>query len=149
MDNIYKFMGTVAKIRQEGSKGTLKFLVYILLVCILATALLFSASVISKVVRAAETPPLVKDDGPLVQNRAPMKCGTYIFMEANLFNQGFIMLGSGIVNPEMDRWVLFQQVEGDDPLLWVILIYINKEYQGLAAGSACEIIVGRAWVRVE
>jgi len=49
----------------------------------------------------------------------------------------------------MDRWVLFQQVEGDDPLLWVILIYINKEYQGLAAGSACEIIVGRAWVRVE
>ena len=81
MDNIYKFMGTVAKIRQEGSKGTLKFLVYILLVCILATALLFSASVISKVVRAAETPPLVEDDDLTIQNRTPpMKCGTYVFM---------------------------------------------------------------------
>jgi hypothetical protein len=78
-----------------------------------------------------------------------MKCGTYVFMEADLFSHGFIMLGSGVVNPEMDRWVLFQQVEGDDPLLWVILIYINEDYQGLTAGSACEIIVGRAWVRVE
>jgi len=132
------------------SRGIFKFLVCTLLACIVATALLFGASVISKVVRAAETPPLVKDDGPIIQNRMPpMKCGTYVFMEADLFNQGFIMLGSGIVNPEMDRWVLFQQVEGDGPLLWVILIYINKEYQGLVAGSACEIIVGRAWVRVE
>ena len=132
------------------SKETLKFLAYILLACILVITLLFGAAVVSKVVQAAETPPLVEDDGPPVQNRAPpMRCGTYIFMEADLFNNGFIMLGSGIVNREMDRWVLFQQVRGDDPLLWVILIYINKEYQGLAAGSACEIIVGRAWVRVE
>ena len=57
------------------------------------------------------------------------------------------MLGSGIVNAELDRWVLFQQIEGADPLLWIILIYINEEYAGLHAGSACEIIVGQAWVR--
>ena len=131
------------------SKGTLKFFARILLACILAVALLFAAAVVSKAVRAANAPPLVEDVGPPVQNRAPMKCGTYIFMEADLFKHGFVMLGSGIVNPERDRWVLFQQVKGDDPLLWVILVYINKEYQGLAAGSACEIIVGRAWIRVE
>ena len=132
------------------SKVTLKFFARILLVCILAVALLFGAAVVSKVVRAADAPPLVEDVGPPVQNRtSPLRCGPYVFMEADLFRQGFVMLGSGIVNPELDRWVLFQQIEGDGPLLWVILIYINKEYQGLTAGSACEIIVGRAWVRVE
>ena len=132
------------------SKVTLKFFAYILLVCILAVALFFGAAVVSKAVRAAETPPLVEDVGPPVLNKAPsMKCGTYVFMEADLFKHGFVMLGSGIVNAELDRWVLFQQMRGDDPLLWVILIYINEEYQGLTAGSACEIIVGQAWVRVE
>ena len=132
------------------SKVTLKFFAYILLVCILVVTLLFGAAVVSKAVRAAETPPLVEDVGPPVLNKAPpMKCGTYVFMERDLFNQGFVMLGSGIVNAELDRWVLFQQMRGDDPLLWVILIYINEEYQGLTAGSACEIIVGQAWVRVE
>ena len=132
------------------SKVTLKFFAYILLVCILVVTLFFGAAVVSKAVRAAETPPLVEDVGPPVLNKAPpMKCGTYVFMERDLFNQGFVMLGSGIVNVEMDRWVLFQQMRGDDPLLWVILIYINEEYQGLTAGSACEIIVGQAWVRAE
>jgi hypothetical protein len=132
------------------SKVTLKFFAYILLVCILAVALFFGAAVVSKVVRAADAPPLVEDVGPPVLNRAPpMRCGTYVFMEADLFKHGFILLGSGIVNPELDRWVLFQQVKGNDPLLWVILIYINEEYQGLTAGSACEIIVGQAWVRAE
>ena len=132
------------------SKVTLRFFAYILLVCILVVTLLFGAAVVSKAVRAAETPPLVEDVGPPVLNKAPsMKCGTYVFMEADLFKHGFVMLGSGIVNAELDRWVLFQQMRGDDPLLWVILIYINEEYQGLTAGSACEIIVGQAWVRVE
>jgi hypothetical protein len=132
------------------SKVTLRFFAYILLVCILVVTLLFGAAAVSKVVWAAETPPLVEDVGPPVLNKAPpMKCGTYVFMERDLFNQGFVMLGSGIVNVEMDRWVLFQQMRGDDPLLWVILIYINEEYQGLTAGSACEIIVGQAWVRAE
>ena len=132
------------------SKVTLRFFAYILLVCILVVTLFFGAAVVSKAVRAAETPPLVEDVGPPVLNKAPpMKCGTYVFMERDLFNQGFVMLGSGIVNVEMDRWVLFQQMRGDDPLLWVILIYINEEYQGLTAGSACEIIVGQAWVRAE
>ena len=130
------------------SKVTLRFFAYILLVCILAVALFFGAAVVSKAVRAAETPPLVEDVGPLVQDRTPpMKCGTYVFMERDLFNHGFVMLGSGIVNAELDRWVLFQQIEGADPLLWIILIYINEEYAGLHAGSACEIIVGQAWVR--
>tara|TARA_Y100001951_G_C11283311_1_gene266897 strand:+ start:708 stop:1109 length:402 start_codon:yes stop_codon:yes gene_type:complete len=132
------------------SNVTLKFFARILLVCILAVALFFGAAVVSKVVRAADAPPLVEDVGPPVQNRTPpMKCGTYVFMEADLFRHGFVMLGSGIVNAELDRWVLFQQMEGNDPLLWIILIYINEEYQGLTAGSACEIIVGQAWVRVE
>ena len=43
------------------NKETLKFFAYILLVCILAVALFFGAAVVSKVVRSAETPPLVKD----------------------------------------------------------------------------------------
>jgi hypothetical protein len=142
------------------NKESFKFLAYILFAYILAATLFFGAAVISRVVQAAEspplvmqaakTPPLVEDVGPPVLNRTPStRCGTYVFMEADLFNHGFVMLGSGIVNPELDRWVLFQQIEGDDPLLWVILIYINKDYQGFTAGSACEIIVGRAWVRVE
>ena len=134
------------------NKGILKFLTYILLACIVATALLFGAAVVSKAVQAAEVPPspLVEDVDPPVRNRTPpLRCGVYTFMEADLFNHGFVMLGSGIVNAELDRWVLFQQMEGNAPLLWVILIYINEEYQGLTAGSACEIIVGQAWVRAE
>ena len=134
------------------NKGILKFLTYILLACIVATALLFGAAVVSKAVQAAEVPPspLVEDADPPVRNRTPpLRCGVYAFMEADLFNHGFVMLGSGIVNAELDRWVLFQQMEGNAPLLWVILIYINEEYQGLTAGSACEIIVGQAWVRAE
>ena len=132
------------------SKVTLRFFAYILLVCILVVTLLFGAAVVSKAVWAADAPSLVEDVGPPIQNRTPpMRCGTYVFMEADLFKHGFILLGSGIVNPELDRWVLFQQVKGNDPLLWVILIYINEEYQGLTAGSACEIIVGQAWVRAE
>jgi len=135
------------------NKGILKFLTYILLACIVATALLFGAAVVSKAVQAAEVPPspLFEDAAPPpVQDRTPpMRCGTYVFMEADLFRHGFVLLGSGLVNPELDRWVLFQQIEGNAPLLWVILIYINEEYQGLTAGSACEIIVGQAWVRAE
>ena len=134
------------------NKGILRFLTYVLLACIVATALLFGAAVVSKAVQAAEVPPspLFEDADPPVQNRtSPMRCGTYVFMEADLLNHGFVMLGSGIVNAELDRWILFQQIEGADPLLWIILIYINEEYQGLHAGSACEIIVGQAWVRAE
>ena len=134
------------------NKGILKFLTYILLACIVATALLFGAAVVSKAVQAADAPPspLVEDAAAPVQDRTPpMRCGTYVFMEADLLNHGFVKLGSGIVNAEQDRWILFQQIEGADPLLWIILIYINKEYQGLHAGSACEIIVGQAWVRAE
>ena len=132
------------------NKGILKFLTYVLLACIVATALLFGAAAVSKAVWAADVPPVVEDDNPPVQNRTPpMRCGTYVFMEADLLNHGFVILGSGIVNTELDRWVLFQQMEGNDPLLWIILVYINEEYQGLHAGSACEIIVGQAWVRAE
>ena len=76
-----------------------------------------------------------------------MKCGVYAFMAAALTSYGYVLLGSGIVNEKDDRWILFQQTSGPLPHLFVILIYVNAPYQGLAQGSACEIIVGRDWIR--
>jgi len=133
-----------------------KFLAYILLVCILAVTLLFGASIVSKMVRAdvplvpAETLPAVAEAAP--PSRTPaMRCGTYVFMEKDLFQLGFIKLGEGLVIAQHDRWVLFQQVEGikSQAPMWVILVYVNQAYQGLPPGSACEIVAGRSWIRAD
>ena len=131
------------------SKTTLRIFGYLAFVLTLTVVLIFSAALLAKVVRAAPTPNISINSEPLVeQDRTPpMKCGVYTFMEQSLFASGYVRLGSGIVNDADDRWVLFQQIEGEPPLLWVILIYVSKPYQGLAPGSACEIMVGRAWVR--
>jgi hypothetical protein len=79
--------------------------------------------------------------------KSPAICGTYTFMEADLYSQGFRVIGAGVVNGEGDRWVLFEQVVGIEPLKWVMLIYVNAEYNGLLPGAACEIIVGIDWQR--
>tara|TARA_R110000787_G_scaffold138627_1_gene252295 strand:- start:347 stop:757 length:411 start_codon:yes stop_codon:yes gene_type:complete len=107
------------------------------------------ASFLLQEAKSAETPD-ISAGVPVVEQpprTPPTKCGVYAFMSQSLLHAGYMLLGSGIVNQAGDRWVLFQQVEGDDPLLWVILIYLNAPYQGLDIGAACEIMVGRAWVR--
>ena len=82
------------------------------------------------------------------QNRTGPQCGPYTFMETDLYNLGYNVIGTGQVNNQGDRWILFQQIEGSEPLKWVVLIYINTSYEGprgLQAGTACEIIVGINW----
>ena len=131
------------------SKAKIKFLPPMLLTFVLVTTLLFGASAVPKVVLAAETPD-ISAENPVVEQpprTPPTKCGVYAFMSQSLLHAGYMVLGSGTVNQQGDRWVLFQQVKGGDPLLWVILIYLNAPYQGLDIGSACEIMVGIAWVR--
>ena len=75
-------------------------------------------------------------------------CGPYAMMENDLYAQGYNVIGTGQVNSQGDQWILFQQIEGPEPLKWVVLIYINTSYEGprgLQAGTACEIIVGINW----
>ena len=62
--------------------------------------------------------------------------GEYDFRKAKLIYQ--------VVN----KWILFQQIVGPEPLKCVILLYINEGYEyegGPPAGAACEIIVGINW----
>ena len=82
------------------------------------------------------------------QDRTGPICGPYTFMETDLYAQGYNVIGTGQVNNQGDQWILFQQIEGPEPLKWVVLIYINTSYEGprgLQAGTACEIIVGINW----
>jgi len=84
------------------------------------------------------------------QNRTGPQCGPYTFMETDLYNLGYNVIGSGQVNNQGDQWILFQQIKGPEPLKWVVLIYINTKFEGpggLPAGTACEIIVGINWNR--
>ena len=81
-------------------------------------------------------------------------CGPYVMMEADLYALGYNVIGAGIVNNRGDKWILFQQIVGPEPLKWVILVYINEGYEGaaapaagFAAGTACEINVGINWNR--
>ena len=83
------------------------------------------------------------------QDRTGPICGPYTFMETDLYAQGYNVIGTGQVNNQGDQWILFQQIVGPEPLKWVILIYINTEYEDegglILAGTACEIIVGINW----
>ena len=75
-------------------------------------------------------------------------CGPYVMMEADLYALGYNVIGTGIVNNRGDKWILFQQIVGPEPLKWVMLLYINEGYEyegGPPAGAACEIIVGINW----
>ena len=82
------------------------------------------------------------------QDRTGPICGPYTFMETDLYNLGYNVIGTGQVNNQGDMWILFQQIVGPEPLKWVILIYITTEYEGgPPAGTACEIIVGINWNR--
>ena len=82
------------------------------------------------------------------QDRTGPICGPYTFMETDLYNLGYNVIGTGQVNGQGDQWILFQQIVGPEPLKWVILVYINEGYEGgLAAGTACEINVGINWNR--
>ena len=84
------------------------------------------------------------------QDRTGPICGPYTFMETDLYAQGYNVIGTGQVNSQGDRWILFQQIVGPEPLKWVILLYINTKVEGpggLPAGTACEIIVGINWTR--
>ena len=88
------------------------------------------------------------------QDRTSPQCGPYTFMETDLYNQGYNVIGAGQVNSQGDRWIMFQQIVGPKPLKWVILVYINEGYEGaaapaagFAAGTACEINVGINWNR--
>ena len=84
------------------------------------------------------------------QNRTGPQCGPYTFMETDLYNLGYNVIGTGQVNSQGDQWILFQQIVGPEPLKWVMLIYINTKFEGeggLPAGTACEIIVGINWNR--
>ena len=93
-------------------------------------------------------PPAV--DQPQSQDRTGPQCGPYTFMESDLYNLGYNVIGTGQVNGQGDQWILFQQIVGPEPLKWVILVYINEGYEGaggFTAGTACEIIVGIDWTR--
>ena len=80
------------------------------------------------------------------QDRTGPICGPYTFMETDLYAQGYNVIGTGQVNNQGDQWILFQQIEGPEPLKWVMLLYINAGYEdGPVAGTACEIIVGINW----
>ena len=89
---------------------------------------------------------------PQSQNRTGTgpQCGPYTFMETDLYNLGYNVIGTGQVNGQGDQWILFQQIKGPEPLKWVILLYINEGYEyegGPPAGTACEINVGINWNR--
>ena len=82
------------------------------------------------------------------QDRTGPVCRSYTFMETDLYAQGYNVIGTGQVNNQGDQWILFQQIEGPEPLKWVMLLYINAGYEdGLVAGTGCEIIVGIDWNR--
>ena len=84
------------------------------------------------------------------QDRTGPICGPYTFMETDLYNLGYNVIGTGQVNNQGDLWILFQQIAGQEPLKWVMLLYINEGYEyegGPPAGTACEINVGINWNR--
>ena len=114
-----------------------------------------SLAAVGDPVAAAAVGNLPSDKNPPVeqaqsQDRTGPVCGPYTFMETDLYAQGYNVIGTGQVNNQGDRWILFQQIAGQEPLKWVVLIYINTSYEGprgLQAGTACEIIVGINWTR--
>ena len=82
------------------------------------------------------------------QDRTGPVCRSYTFMETDLYALGYNVIGTGQVNNQGDKWILFQQITGPEPLKWVMLLYINAGYEdGPVAGTACEIIVGINWNR--
>ena len=92
--------------------------------------------------------PPVEQPQPQPQDRTGPICGSYTFMETDLYAQGYNVIGTGQVNNQGDQWILFQQIVGPEPLKWVMLLYINTGYEGgLVAGTGCEIIVGINWKR--
>lgn len=131
----------------------LRTIAVIIIVCFTGFIVVAGAALASFMLRAAhaaETPSasVVIPARPAEQPRTPETiCGVYVFMAQSLLQNGYEKIGSGVVNPQLDRWVLFQQTSGPEPHLWVVLIWVTTEpYQGLEVGSACEIVVGRSWV---